>query len=97
MYIAEQNALIYIIKQFPKMDISYEQIEHDLHYITAKTLYNYAAGRTKPKCKKFSFLKRSLHERYPYEYNCAKAEYERACGRTVREQIEEEMRTYITL
>ena len=97
MYLAEQKALVYIIEQLPKMNISFEKIERDLHFITAKTLYNYVAGRTKPKCKKYYFLIHALHERYPYEYDCAKAKYERENGKTIRELIAEEVMSYSDL
>ena len=97
MYIAEQNALVFIIKELPKMNIPFEKIERDLHFITAKTLYNYIAGRTKPKCKKFSSLTQALHERYPYEYECAKAKFERENGKTLKELIAEEIAAYSTL
>ena len=97
MYIAEQNALIYIIGQLPKMNIPFEKIERDLHFITAKTLYNYVAGRTRPKGKKYSFLTYALHERYPYEYDCAKARFEKENGKTLKELIAEEVLSYSTL
>lgn len=97
MYIAEQNALVFIIRELPKMNISFEKIERDLHFVTAKTLYNYVSGRTKPKCKKFFFLTQALRERYPYEYACAKAKFEKECGKTLRELIEEEVANYSVL
>ena len=97
MYITEQKALVYIIEQLPKMNISFEQIESDLVFVTAKTLYNYVAGRTKPKGKKYSFLTYALHKRYPYEYNCAKAKFERENGKTIDELIAEEVMSYSTL
>lgn len=97
MYQAEQQSLIYIIRQLPKMHISFERIERDLHFITAATLYNYASGRTKPKKKKFQFLVNALREKYPYEYDCAKANFERENGKTIKEMIEEELRSYIII
>ena len=97
MYITEQKALVYIIEQLPKMNISFEQIESDLVFVTAATLYNYVSGRTKPKCKKFNFLKSALHQHYPYEYNCAKAKFERENGKTIDELIAEEVMSYSTL
>ena len=97
MYRVEQNALIYIIKQFPKMNIPFEQIEQDLHFVTAHTLYNYVSGRTKPKCKKYAFLTQALYEHYPYEYDCAKAKFERENGKTINELIAEEALGYSTL
>lgn len=97
MYRVEQDALIYIIKQFPKMNIPFEQIEQDLQFVTAHTLYNYISGRTKPKCKKYAFLTQALHEHYPYEYDCAKAKFERENGKTIRDLIAEEVMSYSTL
>ena len=97
MYLAEQNSLIYIIKQLPRMNISFEKIERDLHFVTAATLYNYASGRTKPKKKKFAFLVNALREKYPYEYDCAKAKFEKENGMTIKEMIEEELRSYIVI
>ena len=97
MYQVEQEALVFIIKQVPRMNIPFEKIEHDLHFITAKTLYNYVAGRTKPKCKKYSFLKEALHEHYPYEYDCAKAKFEREHGKSIKELIAEEVLGYNSL
>lgn len=94
MYIAEQDALIYIIKQLPKMRISYEKIEKDLKFVTAATLYNYASGRTKPKCKKFYYLVNALREKYPYEYDCAKAKFEKEKGKSIKELIAAEMSAY---
>ena len=94
MYQVEQKALIYIIKLLPSMNIPFEQIEQDLHFVTAATLYNYVSGRTKPKCKKFSFLKEALHEHYPYEYDCAKAKFEKENGKTIKELIAEEVLGY---
>ena len=94
MYIAEQNALIYIIRQLPKMNIPFEQIEQDLQFVTSQTLYNYVSGRTKPKCKKYAFLTQALHEHYPYEYDCAKAKFERENGKTIKEMIAEEVLGY---
>ena len=96
MYLAEQNALVYIIKQLPKMNISFEQVERDLHFVTAETLYNYVSGRTKPKCKKYAFLTEALHEHYPYEYDCAMAKFERENGKSIKELIEEEVLSYST-
>ena len=97
MYLAEQNALVFIIKEFPKMNISFEKIERDLHFITATTLYNYVSGRTKPKGKKFYFLTHALHEKYPYEYDCAKAKFEAENGKTIKELIEEEVAGYCVI
>lgn len=38
MYRIEQEALIYIVKQLPKMGITYRRIEKDLTFITSETL-----------------------------------------------------------
>lgn len=75
MYLIDQLELIYILKQFPMMGITYEMIEKDCIYITAMTMRNYVRGKTRPKGKKFDYLKRELELKYPIEYNAAKAKF----------------------
>lgn len=76
MFLLEQEELIFIIKQFPKMGITYERMESDLIFITGKTLRNYSLNITKPKGKKFNFLIKALPAHYPAEYKAAKAKFE---------------------
>ena len=97
MYKVEQEALVYIIKQLPKMGITYRKIEKDLHFITCETLYNYVSGRTKPKGKKYAFLSAALQERYPLEYKAAKAKFEAYKGKPIRQLIIEEIESHSVL
>ena len=94
MYTIEQEALVYIIQQLPKMGINYRKVEKDLTFVTCETLYNYASGRTKPKGKKFSFLSNALREKYPLEYAAAKAKFEAYKGKPMREMIVEEISSH---
>ena len=97
MYRIEQEALIYIVKQLPKMGITYRRIEKDLTFITSETLYNYASGRTKPKGKKFAFLSAALKEKYPLEYDAAKAKFEAYRGKAMRQMIIDEINSHSVL
>lgn len=76
VFLVEQEALIYIIKELPKMGISYARIERENEYITERTLRNYANGKTRPKEKKFNYLIKTLKEKYPIEYAAAIAKFE---------------------
>ena len=76
VFLVEQEALIYIIKELPKMGISYARIERESEYISEMTLRNYANGKTRPKERKFNFLIKTLKEKYPIEYSDALTKFE---------------------
>lgn len=97
MYRIEQEALVYIVKQLPKMGVTYRRIEKELTFVTCETLYNYASGRTKPKGKKFAFLSAALREKYPLEYEAARAKFEAYKGKAMQQLIIDEIGSHSAL
>ena len=97
MYLIEQQALIYIIKELPRMGISYDKIEKECPYVTIKTLHNYRNGITKPKGKKFSYLISALKSKYPTEYEAARAKFEMEEGNTLQQMTIDEIKQSLKL
>ena len=97
MYLIDQLVLIYILKEFPAMGISYEMIERNCPYITEMTMRNYVRGKTKPKGKKFDYLTKELRSKYPMEYKVAKDKFRQEQTEKIKGLTIDELKQLFTL
>lgn len=89
----EQYILIEIVKLMPRFGIDYALFEVENPFITSATLYNWAAGRTKPRAKKYALVIGALKTKYRDKYNTMIKLIEEQNKDTIKNMIEEELQS----
>lgn len=80
-----------IIREFPKVGLSYDGFERQHQFITSATLRNYANGKTSPSEKRYRYVLNCLKQDHNLMFRIMVSNIEQNRGKNIEDMIKDSL------